>query len=111
MALTAGTVTVDSSGVAVGSGAALSLYNLLNARATAQIASATYAQPAASVVAAKQGMANLANDLASWLVTEITTNAKAQITTSDTGLQRTPNPNNADTATQAPSATKLLAIV
>lgn len=58
----------------------------------------------------RQTRANFAYAFADWLLDELTNYAEVTTTiaTSDSGLQRTPNPNNADTNTQGPSATKTL---
>ena len=114
MAMTAGTVTVSASGVVSKSGMAGAIFDALVAQATTDYqANGAPFPPSDPVTLIKlyKGIAKSANPLASAIVGYITANAKAQILTSDSGLQRTPNPNTVDTATQGPSATKLLAIV
>jgi hypothetical protein len=67
----------------------------------------------ASVPPAAQAMILAQSEVyAQAIVDEITANGEAVIPTGagGAGLQRTPNPNNPDTATQAPSAEKTLAL-
>lgn len=112
MALTAGLVTIDEDGVEGGGTdtASRRLYNIFIARANATLADFDLPPlSGADSVPVKQGFASVANDIASWLVTEMTTRAQATITTSDAGLQRDPVAPNAGTL--APTASKFIAIV
>lgn len=112
MALIAGSVTVSDSGAVVKTGAAGRLYDKLFARAVAQaIALGTTLPVGADGAPTLKGIAAYATDTAEWLVTEITTYAKAQVPTSAAGLQRTPSPNDPNVDTQGPSALKELAIL
>jgi len=66
---------------------------------------------AAGRKAARQGIVDLCNALASGVVTHIAANAQAKITTSDAGLQRLPAaPMSEDDPCKAPASTKYLDI-
>lgn len=58
----------------------------------------------------KEGLADFCKALAEGIVTYLVGNADVAvtITTSDTGLQRTPDPNSPNTNTQGPSANRTL---
>jgi hypothetical protein len=114
MAMTSGTVTISSSGVATKSGMAGALYDaiLASEQAKAITNGVTFPSGAAGVPALR-AVASLANAQASALVTYMQANAKAIIPTDagGAGLQRTPDPNNPSTATLAPAAQKELSIL
>lgn len=112
MAMTAGSVSIAADGTETKSGAASDLYDLLKAQTTTDLLEFGQAFPTGSdSVTIKKALAKQSNLMATWMVTYLTTNAQAKITTAQSGLQRTPNPNNPDTNTQAPSADKFLVIV
>jgi len=110
MALVAGSVSVSAAGVVSGSGAALRLYNKRVARAATVFPGGVLPTGAAGAKL-KQGIALFANADAEWMVEEMTGFGEAKITAGTGALQRTPNPNNADTDTQGPTVDKLLPIV
>lgn len=91
-------------------------YLAVYALVAAQIAATGQPVPAApdmdSELAALQAIARASNTDAEVLVGYVSAHAEAVIPTGagGAGLQRTPNPNNPDTATQAPAAEKTLAI-
>lgn len=111
MALTLGSVSIADDGTVTKSGMCGSLYD--------QFAAAVPAPgiPAGSAgVAIKRGLSTQAVAIATWIHSELTTNARARVAPQgdpdvNDGLQRTPNPNTADTATVAPGVEKLLKIV
>ena len=114
MAMTAGTVTVSDAGVVTKSGMAQAIFDALVTQTISDYAAAGAPFPPTDPVAlvkVYRGLAKAANPLASAIVSYITANAKGQILTGDSGLQRTPNPNNAATATDGPAATKYISIV
>jgi len=91
--------------------AATALYTLLKARAQTQ--TAVFGQPfptGSEAAPILQGIAATANDFASWLVTELTTNAKAKIpnTADGDGLQTSQAAGN---PTTRPASDKFLSIV
>lgn len=112
MAMTAGTVTIAANGTeSANSGLSGAIYDKLKATAQGKYLLAGESFPSGSkAVPILSGLADLANDLGEAIVDYVTTNAEAVITTGDAGLQRTPNPNNANTATVAPSTEKTLGI-
>lgn len=112
MSLTAGTVSVSNAGTVSGSGAAKRLYDKRIAAAATAFPNGTI-PPGIPGIKLKQAVAIYAQADAEWMVAEITTYAEAKIAAdaSGDGLQRTPNPNNADTATQRPASDKFLSIV
>ncbi|MGK3981302.1 hypothetical protein WMF38_57425 [Sorangium sp. So ce118] len=113
MALLAlGSIAVASSGEVTKSGECEAVYDLLYADAEAAAADAGASLPSGPAsVAFKKSLARMSTTIATYVYTALTVRAKAKITTADSGLQRTPNPNVANAATQAPNADKLLSIV
>lgn len=112
MALTAGSVTVADDGSVTKSGAAGRLYDILLARAVADATSFQQTLPSGAAGArVRRSIGNMATDIATWMVTELTTNARARITTSDVGLQRMPASTAEDTNCKAPATEKLLGII
>ena len=110
--LSLGSVTVAASGLETKSGECEVLYDLLYADAEAAAADAGATLPSGpDSVAFKTGLARMATTIATYVHTALTVRATAKIATTDSALQRTPNPNNPDTATQGPSVDKFLAIV
>lgn len=99
MALTVGSVAVDDDGNVTGSGLSRTICDALVLGVDAEV-----------LAPLGDAIAPLATALATAIVDEITTNAVVTVTieTSDSGLQRTPNPNNADTPTQGPATQKTL---
>lgn len=110
MALTLGSVSIANDGTVTKSGECGNLYDQLAANVPPP------GIPAGSAgVAIKRGLATTATAFATWGFTMIT-NARARVAPQgdpdeSAGLQRTPNPNTADTATVAPGVEKLLKIV
>ena len=102
MAMTPGSVSIAADGTETKSGIAEGYYD------------AAFNQPVptdpAIIVPARKTWAKAANRAAS-IIQYIIDNGQAKIATTDSALQRTPNPNHADTATQGPSIDKFLAIV
>ena len=104
MAMTQGNVTVDATGTASGSGAAKEVFDSLDSTVDYGTVTGTELQ------SARQKVADLANAI-SEIIPHIVTNAKATITTSDSGLQGIPaTPVNEDDPCKAPAATKYLSI-
>jgi hypothetical protein len=99
MALIAGSISMDTHGVVTGSGFAKLLWDDYSAKPTF----IENANPRAFFV-------DLINSFAT-VVAYVAANAEVtvEITPTDAGLQRTPSPNDASTATLGPSATKTLA--
>ncbi len=99
MALSAGTVSVDEEGNVSGSGLALAIFN-----------GGLGALDEDKREAVAEAMAPFCQGVAEAIVTHITENAEVTVSiqVTDTGLQRTPNPNNPDTDTQGPSGVKTL---
>jgi hypothetical protein len=111
MAMTVGSVSIADDGTETKSGFAGAYYDNLKALWTTKMLTfGPIPTDPVIVVPALRSMAEAATSQA-FIITYILANAKAEITTGDGGLQRTPNPNNADTATQAPLASKYLSIV
>lgn len=106
MALQAGTVTIDGNGNASGGGLSRAIYDQL---VSTNIDPYSSGLDASTIVAAKQGLASYTNSLAAGVVPYFKDNGDVRIKSSDSGLQRTPNPNNPDTDTQGPSADVVLA--
>jgi hypothetical protein len=113
MALLAlGSVTVASSGEVSKSGECEALYDLLYAAAEESVAEFGASMPTgADSVPMKRGLAKQATVIATYVHTALTTRATAKISTTDSALQRTPNPNTVDTATQGPGVDKFISIV
>jgi len=104
MAMTEGSVTVDATGTASGSGAAKEVFDALDATIDYGTLTGTDLQ------GARQRTADLANAIAK-IIPHITTNGQAVVSTSSTGLQRIPaTPLNEDDDCKAPGAEKYLAI-
>lgn len=118
--LAAGSVTVDPAGVITGTGLAKALYDAMVAINIDPFAGSL---DPASIVSAKQGLANgFCNPVALATIPYLVTNTEVGTTidlgavastpvvifATDSGLQRTPNPNTPDTATQGPAANQAL---
>lgn len=106
MALSAGTITIDGSGNPDAAGTmARAIYDAFIASIDLSFV------PSYGQQATKQQLADLCNAIAAGVVAHIVANGEVtvQIAPGDAGLQRTPNPNDADTDTQGPSAAKTLA--
>lgn len=103
MAMTKGSVSVDGSGNVSGTGFAKELYDDFAPKISGIPGGAAGAS-------AKQRIADLCNSIAK-VIDHITAHAEVTVTvaTGDAGLQRTPNPNNANTDTVGPSGNKTLA--
>lgn len=110
MAMTAGTVSIGAGGSETKSGLAGEIYDAIVAQTIAISGPEAISGTPDELKRRREGLAAIANGVASAIVTHITTNARAVVNTSDSGLQRTPNPNNADTNTAGPSAKKTLTI-
>lgn len=108
MSLTAGSVVVQSSGSVTGSDAAERLYNILIARAASKLDGGIPSGPDGAAI--KKGFAELATDIATWMVAEIKTYAKAVVSTSSSGLQTLPASLVAGEATEGPDDTVELSI-
>jgi hypothetical protein len=93
--LTIGSIEVDSNGNATGTGLAFAIFE----------ATLSAVPPAAKALIAG-GMASFCEGLATAIIEHIQAHAEVTVTVSaaDAGLQRTPDPNNPNTATQAPAA-------
>lgn len=103
---------MSSAGLVSKSGECEVVYDLLYADAEAAATDAGATLPSGPESAAfKKGLARLATTIATYVHTALTVRATAKIATTDSALQRTPNPNNANTATQGPSVDKFIAIV
>ncbi len=116
MALTVGALAVSAGGTVSGSGAARALHDLMMAAYDQAIIDAGVVDNPPGTIATARLAVSIGNVpvclmFATWMVTEITTNAKAQITTGDAGLQRMPASTTEDTECKAPAAPKLLSIV
>lgn len=113
MALLAlGSVSIATSGEVTKSGECGALYDLLYAAAEESVAEFGASMPTgADSVPMKRGLAKQATALATYFHTALTTRATAKIATTDNALQRTPNPNTVDTATQGPGVDKFISIV
>lgn len=107
MALEAGSCgTVDADGVATGgSGYALHLWN--NVVKPKLLDNLPNGDTKAALV---PGYKDICEAFATYSLSYLTANGEVtvKVATSDTGLQRTPNPNDPDTNTQGPSALKTL---
>ena len=104
MAMTQGSVTVDATGTATGTGAAKEVFDVLDATIDYGPLTGTDLQ------SARQRTADLANAISA-IIPHIVTNGKAVVSTSDTGLQRIPAiPASEDDDCKAPGASKYLAI-
>lgn len=127
MAMVVGSVSVDSNEVVSGTGLSREIYDadaattVLPTVPTLNDTSQPFTtqRPAiqsdldlisASRVTLLQEVARRANAYASAIVPHITGNARTRIKTTDQFLQRTPDPNNANTDTQGPSADRTLNI-
>lgn len=111
--MTAGTVVVADDGGVTKSGMAEALYDaMLAAEQAKAIVNGVDFPTGEDAVPSLRAIASLANALSSALVTYITANAQAVIPTTagGAGLQRTPDPNDPNTATLAPATQKTLAI-
>lgn len=107
MALTAGTVSIDpSTGAETTSGASGAVYAAMKALTP----SSSDGVEVGLRVASRQALADMANSIASTLITYIIANAEVVIGTGDSGLQRTPSPNDPSTETLGPTSEKTLTI-
>ncbi len=104
MAMSKGSVTIAGDGTASGSGAAKALYDVL-------VTKYPTIEAGAPGVPAKQRIADICISVAE-LIDYIKDNGEVttKVGTSDNNLQRTPDPNDPNTNTTAPSATRTLAI-
>lgn len=109
-----GSVSVASDGTVTKSGMAGRAYDALadyNGEFETIVLTGAYKSFTTKLlVDVRQSRADLANMLATWMHDELTNRADVSVTvsTSDAGLQRTPDPNDPNTATLAPSADKTL---
>ena len=104
MAMTEGSVSIDATGAATGTGAAKEVFDALDATIDYGTLTGTDLQ------GAKQRTADLCNAIAK-IIPHITTNGEAIVSTSDTGLQRIPaTPLSEDDECKAPGTEKYLAI-
>lgn len=103
MALTIGSVTVDANGNHTGSGLALQVYEQF---LLPPLVFGIYPLAKPAVIAARQAAGARAQALAAAMINYLKANAEitTTIAPADAGLQKTPNPNNADTATAGPGA-------
>lgn len=107
--MAAGSVTISASGGETLTGAAGRLYTIRKARAVLKLAAFGQTIPAgAEGVEMKQAIADEANDLATWLITELTAQTVATVGTGLAGLQRMPAVTTEDTDTKAPSPAKTI---
>lgn len=104
MALTLGSVTVDTDGTVTKSGECGTLYDLLVG---------TFPPPSQENggAAVNANMAKLATVLAGYTHGLLTARARVKVATTDTGLQRMPASTAENTDTKGPSGDKLLVIV
>jgi len=102
MALSAGSVTVDSEGVRTGSGLALARYDARKARFDAAMAGVSL--PLAQIVPMLQQIAASVTAEAAADIDYLTANAVVSIIVDQGGIQTTPTPNNAGVATDAPAS-------
>lgn len=110
MALSAGSVTAASDGTPSGSGLALALYQQRKTPIDANLAAAI---AAGTVIPGSfwTGLADQCNADATAIVTYFTANGTAKVGAAVGSLQKTPNPNNADTLTTANGTDRFLPIV
>jgi hypothetical protein len=110
MALVAGSVTVNPDGTHSGSGLALAMYEAHKAAYEADPFGASFVAtlPVADLATTFRIFSLTANAYAAGIVSHLLANAVISTTVSAGGLQKTPNPNNADTATAAPAAPVVL---
>ncbi|NUP13743.1 MAG: hypothetical protein HOW73_47510 [Polyangiaceae bacterium] len=100
----AGSVTINpDTGAETKSDFAGRIYDALKLSALATLTAVGGAEPTDPKVKAaiRRGWADLANAMASSITFEIQNHTKARVGPLVAGLQKTPNPNNADTATAA----------
>lgn len=108
MALSIGSVTVNADGTHTGSGLTLTIYeNFL----LPDLGFGIYPALKSHMIAARQTAGTRAQQLATAIINHLIANGEVTVTVApaDAGLQKTPNPNNADTATQGPGAPVVLA--
>jgi len=110
MAMIAGSVTVSDAGVVTKSGMAEAIYDQMIGLYAIQVPPITVPNGAAGVPM-KRSQANFANAMATALTGYIQGNAVARVAAGQGGLQKTPNPNNANTATVGPVTAQDIAIV
>lgn len=110
MTMLAGSVSVTDAGVVTKSGMAEAIYDQMIG-IYALVTPPAVVPTGAQGVSMKRAQARFANAMATAIVGYITSNAKARIAAGQGGLQKTPNPNNADTATVGPVAAQDIAIV
>ena len=107
--MAAGSVSISDAGVETKSGSAGRLYDLLKAMHAANMPNSVI--PTGSEgVPIQRGLADMANTFASWHDTETLSHTKTEVLTSDVSLQRTPDPNDPNTNTLGPAATRLLGL-
>jgi hypothetical protein len=112
MAIILGSVSVAPDGAVTKSGECGTLYDLLAADATQAAADVGSVLPSgAALVSIRKSLARLATTIATYNYGLLTARASVKVATTDTGLQTTPNPNNAATATTGPAVDKFLSIV
>lgn len=105
----AGSVEVATDGTVTKSGAAGEAYDSIVASLAAGVPPFTLPNSTAGT-AIKRQIAAQANAIAT-AVAHVLANGHAKIATTDAALQRTPNPNDPDAATQGPAADKFLVLV
>jgi hypothetical protein len=110
MAMIAGSVSVTDAGVVTKSGMAEAIYDQMIG-IYALVAPAVVVPSGPQGVPIKRAQAMFANAMAAGITGYIIANAKARIAIGQGGLQKTPNPNTADTATVGPIAAQDIAIV
>jgi hypothetical protein len=110
MAMTPGSVTIAANGAETKSGFAGDYYDQLKAEWELALADMNMPVPTdpLQLARARVPMAKAANRAAS-IIQYVIDNAEAEVNAG--GLQKTPNPNTADTATTAPAAPVYLPIV
>jgi hypothetical protein len=107
-----GSISVSSSGLVIKSGECEVIYDLLDADAVAAALEFGVILPGGPAsVARKKAIARLAITIATYVHGALTARAQAKVSTTSSALQRTPNPNVSNAATQAPLVDKFLNIV
>lgn len=104
-----GSATISDAGVESLSGAAGRLYTILKARFATKMPGGIPA--GAAGVPFQRGLAESATDIATFLVTELTTYTTATVGTGLSGVQRMPAVTTEDTDTKAPSVAKNIPLV
>jgi hypothetical protein len=110
MAMTLGSVTVNqSTGAVTKSGVVGRFFDQILAAAAVQFGGSFPTGPTG--IAFKNAIASQATVQGTALFNVLTLDASAKIADGTGGLQKTPNPNNANTSTLGPSGDKFLPIV